>query len=186
MNDSRRNGLVAIVVFVVCVALTTGAVVLTLLGRDANAPAEVRIGVLDTFGQTALLAFPLVGAIIVRRRPANAIGWLFCGLGLLWSVYVLADAWAVYSLYARPDMLPAGRWVAWLANGKGSVAVFATATLTPLLFPTGHLPSRRWRVVVWLTCLALAGQLLVSALAPHELLDYPGVINPAGLDAGSA
>jgi hypothetical protein len=164
------------------VALTAGAIVLTLLARGADAPDDVRIGVADTFGQAALLAFPVVGALIVRRRPTNAIGWLFCGLGVLWSTYVFADAWAVNSLYAHQETFPAGRWIAWFANGKGSIGVFATASLTPLLFPDGRLPSRRWRPVLWLALLGLAGQLLVSALDPKTLLDYPHVRNPVGLD----
>ena len=31
------------------------------------------------------LAFPAVGALIASRLPTNPIGWLFCGMGLLYT-----------------------------------------------------------------------------------------------------
>ena len=31
------------------------------------------------------LVFPAVGALIVSRLPTNPIGWIFCGVGLLYA-----------------------------------------------------------------------------------------------------
>jgi hypothetical protein len=185
----KSHAIVAYSALTACVALTAGAVVLTLLARGADAPADVRIGVVDALAQIALLAFPVVGVIIARQRPDNTIAWLFCGLGLAWSLYVCADAAAVYSLYATQRAWPAARWIAWVANGKGGVIVYVTATLTPLFFPNGQLLSRRWRTIVWLLAGALIVQLLIYALDPGDLVDYPGVRNPLnqhGLSALSA
>jgi hypothetical protein len=30
----------------------------------------------------SFLAFPLVGALIVSRRPENTVGWIFCAFGV--------------------------------------------------------------------------------------------------------
>ena len=32
----------------------------------------------------ATLGMPTIGALIIWRRPGNAIGWLFCALGIAW------------------------------------------------------------------------------------------------------
>lgn len=30
----------------------------------------------------SFLAFPVIGALIVSRRPGNTVGWIFCAIGL--------------------------------------------------------------------------------------------------------
>jgi hypothetical protein len=51
----------------------------------------VLIGVLSA-------AYPTVGALIVSRLPTNTIGWIFCGMGLLYVVQRFARAYADYAL----------------------------------------------------------------------------------------
>jgi len=47
-----------------------------------------------------------------------------------------------------------------------------------LLFPGGRLPSRRWRIVVWLTVLGAAMSALGLAFMPSSLLTHSDVANP--------
>ncbi|HEX5699600.1 MAG TPA: hypothetical protein VFX77_03055, partial [Rubrobacter sp.] len=100
------------------------------------------------------LAYPAVGALIASRLPTNPIGWIFCGLGVIYVTRRFAVAYADHSLL-ETLALPWGKFAAWFSTWIG----FAGPTLVVflmLLFPVGRLPSRRWRIVVWLTILGAA------------------------------
>src|SRR5689334_1619930 len=60
------------------------------------------------------LCFPLVGLIIALRQPKNAIGWLFCSIGLLAAIPMLAIPYAVYALSVNPGALPGGTLMVWI------------------------------------------------------------------------
>ena len=44
------------------------------------------------------LAYPTVGALIASRLPTNPIGWIFCGVGLLYAAQRFTMAYADYAL----------------------------------------------------------------------------------------
>jgi hypothetical protein len=50
-----------------------------------------------------------------------------------------------------------------------------------LLFPVGRLPSRRWRIAVWVTVLGAAMSAIGGAFMPGILLDHSNVANPFGI-----
>jgi hypothetical protein len=52
-----------------------------------------------------------------------------------------------------------------------------------LLFPTGRLPGRRWRPVVWATVVATAAVVVGTAVTPGPVEYYPQFQNPLGLAA---
>jgi hypothetical protein len=101
-------------------------------------------------------ACPTVGAVIVARQPRNRIGWLCCAVGLLVGPAFLAQAYAWYALVYRPGSLPGGLAMAWLGEWPWFIALGLVLTFLLLLFPTGHLVSRRWRVVAWAAAANLA------------------------------
>ena len=127
-----------------------------------------------------VLAFSTVGALIVARRPDNRVGWVLCLAGLSIGATTLASGYAAFSL-AGPSRLPATEWAAWLAYWIWVPGVGPAMTFGLLLFPDGRLPSHRWRVVSWLTVVALATLAFGSAFTPGPLSDYPEVTNPLGL-----
>ena len=97
----------------------------------------------------AFTMFGVVGALILSRDRRNTIGTL-----LLWSSFVTAGSFlsgeiVTYAVARHNDAW----WVAacGLVNGVGWLfGILLTVFLLPLLFPDGHLPSRRWRPLLWL------------------------------------
>src|ERR687893_769464 len=129
------------------------------------------------------LAFPTVGAIIASRRPGNAVGWIFCAIGLCGGAEVFTVEYGIYALVTNPGSLPAGVIATWIGTWVWLPSVTLTITFLLLLFPHGRLLSPRWRPVAWLAAgLTIAGVVLL-ALAPWDLLD-PGVParNPFGIE----
>ena len=117
----------------------------------------------------ALVSFPVVGALVASRRPENAIGWLFCGAGLLFAVATLADGWSTLTSSTAGQEASSGRG-SLLAVPAG--AVRDAAAPVPA-FPGGRPLSRRWRWAVWLAAVAIVAQAAGAALAPGELVDAP-------------
>jgi hypothetical protein len=92
-----------------------------------------------------LLAFATVGALVASRVPGNPVGWLLLGSSLTYTLAGLANGLPV------PTAHPAGYLVAAdLAAQPLYNSGLALGFLTLLVFPTGSLPSRRWRWAGWL------------------------------------
>jgi hypothetical protein len=165
-------------------ALSVAFVLLSVPLYWSTSPSAVLLGVPQIVAVLALaalvLAFSTVGALIVARRPGNAIGWILCAAGLAIGATTLASGYAVFSL-AGPSELPGTEWAAWFAYWIWVLGVGPAMTFGLLLFPDGRLPSRRWRVVGWLAVVALATLAFGSAFTPGPLSDYPEVTNPLGL-----
>src|SRR5918998_695498 len=142
---------------------------------------------LDALLSAALLAFPTVGALVASRRRGNAIGWLFCVVGVLFGVQSAAYGWGVYALFARPGALPGAELAAWLSTWLFVPVLFCIPVYLFLLFPDGRPLSRRWRPVAWLAAAGLLATTLGNALSPGRLEGPPfeTVENPAGLAVGS-
>ena len=161
-----------------CVVLITLALILDFLAEEYSLIESglryypgfaVLTGVLS-------LAYPTVGALIASQLPTNPIGWIFCGLGLLYTAQRCTVAYADYALLEN-FTLPWGESVAWFSTWIG----FTNPTLgvfLMLLFPDGRLPSRRWRIVVWVTILGAAITALGVAFMPGILLTHRSVENP--------
>ena len=115
------------------------------------------------------LVFPAVGAIIASRLPTNPIGWIFCGVGLLYTTQRFAEAYADYALLVN-FAFPGGEFMAWFSRLVDFTGLVLAGVFVMLLFPDGSLPSRRWRIVAWT---AVCGAVLASLYAAF----YPGYLN---------
>jgi hypothetical protein len=85
-----------------------------------------------------------VGALIVARRPGNRVGGLLLAAALGLSSSALAESYASYSV-THPGS-PGAAMVAW-AGTLIEPLTTAAILLLGLLYPTGRLPSPRWRPV---------------------------------------
>lgn len=160
-------------------ALTVLAVATGLLLASLNEPSSARN---TTVVALVILAFSSVGALVASRRPDNPIGWLFLAGASCWMLGELALEYAVYALTTAPGALPAGALAGWFGGWARGVGWLIIVLFSLLLFPTGRLPSPRWRPVLWgavLFCLFFTG---VLWLAPESAdLRLASVPNPLGL-----
>ncbi|HEX7265997.1 MAG TPA: sensor histidine kinase, partial [Streptosporangiaceae bacterium] len=140
---------------------------LVLLPFNAGVMTPARIGTYG-FAVVAIIVYAGVGGLIVARVPGNPIGWLLCLLGLALAASLFVEQYGLRGLATAPGSLPAVRQVAALGASTTLLAA-APLIILVLLFPDGHLPSRRWRPVLWAavaaTVVAGFGQLLQRGLA---------------------
>ena len=131
----------------------------------------------------ASLSVPLVGAAAARAQHRNPVGWMLLVTGVSIPLAVAAYLYA----HAANDggaNLPGAAWAGWLDDWPWTPALALVPVLGLLLFPTGRLPSGRWRPVAVAGIAVLAAQLLNELFAPH-LLDFPDRPNPTGLSGGA-
>jgi hypothetical protein len=121
------------------------ALLLIVLGWSTPLPGaqtpwrDQAVSVVGIFGA------PLLGGLIASRRPNNPYGWVWSIFGLGLSLQLLAGAYASYAL-VEPGSLVAPKTIPHLLNPGGPLALTLGSFLM-LLFPTGRLPSLRWRFV---------------------------------------
>src|SRR5205814_6179248 len=93
------------------------------------------------------------------------IGWIFVAVGVSFAVASLSSEYASYALITRKGAVPLGGFAAWVATWAWPPGIVLTFTFLLLLFPTGALPSRRWRPVAWLAWAAIAVTVIPIAIA---------------------
>src|SRR5215204_3560799 len=117
----------------------------------------------QTVSLLGIVGAPILGGLIASRRPKNPYGWLWLGFGFGLAAQSLAMSYEAYALVVEPGSLAVPRTISHVLELGGQVAL----TLVPLLlllFPTGRLPSRRWRPLAWISTTAGAVLLLLVLL----------------------
>src|SRR5690348_5463032 len=144
------------------------------------------LSLIDIVGILVLLAFATVGALIASRRPENPIGWLFCINTFLWAFGAALLEYVTNAYLTVSASPPAGAvFLGVLAGCMRTVAWFLMITFELLLFPDGHLPSRRWRFLAWLIVGLLSVNSIALLLSPHPYgnidITLPALRNPIGI-----
>jgi hypothetical protein len=104
-----------------------------------------------------IVGAPILGGLIASRRPRNPYGWVWLGFGMGLALQQFAASYAAYAL-VDPGTLVAPLTISRVL-GLGNQVALALAPFLFLLFPTGRLPSRRWRPLAWIS--ALSGAMIV-------------------------
>jgi len=147
-------------VFALATAVAVSSGVLLALGL-VEANSYGRTGDWWQWAPTAL-TFTVVGWLVASRQPRHPIGWLMLAFGTLFASEV---ATLVYSV-GVDDRLTGAVGVSALADWAGWWRILhvdllvVLLALILLLFPDGHLPSSRWRPVLW-SLVAVGGATVV-------------------------
>ena len=175
----RSAAWIAWSVWTLCVALLASAVLLDFFNSSVPTKGFPNF---DLYIGIALLAYPTVGAMVASRRPNSLVGWILCGMGMVFGVSVFAESYAYYALAAGSDSLPRGVYMAWFSGEVlGLPGLFLGSALLVLLFPNGRLLSRSWRAVVWLAVGGSAMTALAFATSPGRTSPYR-ISNPFGIE----
>jgi hypothetical protein len=162
---SRRTA--AWVAWSVCalsLALTAIDFLLIALNVSSNTPAYVFWSELTSLG----VGYSVIGAIIASRLPNHPIGWICCAIGLVAAVDHFAGEYSLYALLAQPHPLLGGKAMLWLQGWFWMLFVGLIVFLL-LLFPTGRLPSRRWRPFVWVSVAVISGGVIWSSIISPDV-----------------
>jgi len=133
------------------------------------------------FDNTTIVITVTVGAIVASRRPENPVGWLLCLSGVAVSISHFGSQYAIYTLLAQPDSLPAGEAFAWIETWILPILI-GLGVFTFLLFPTGRLPSRRWRWLGWLTMAFVFVGAISGAFTSGPVDGLGPLQNPLGIE----
>ena len=159
MPVASRSTLAAGAMAALAVALGAGAVAFLLVPVRPGVPGP-NVSVFQAVSNAAfLMVTPILGAFVVHRRPGNVIGWLFIHLSLWLGLGFFVDGVA---RHAPP--VPLVGVIAAAGSSLGSFGFVALVMLVEL-FPTGRLPSARWRVLPALAILGGTLQFLIGIVA---------------------
>ncbi|MBA3362246.1 MAG: hypothetical protein H0T94_12415 [Acidimicrobiia bacterium] len=118
-----------------------------------------------------------LGAVILLRRPRHSIGMILLVGGAMWFVQALLGELSVAASVFDWTGSSVTAWAANLIRQPGFLLSFA---LIFLLYPTGT-PLGTWgRILIRLAVVGAVLFVLLLALAPGPLEDFPAQLNPFG------
>jgi hypothetical protein len=171
--DRRAAGISAWVAAAVVVSAVAG-VALTVVARAAFKGNDL---VFNLIALASAVAYATLGTLVVRRA-GSLIGWVMLAESAGLAFMTLASTYCLLGVTTFPGDLPAARQAGTLAETAFTLVAFPLAAMIAL-FPTGTLPSRRWR-------LAAAAGLAVAALGIIGLILRPRLVQipaPGGVSA---
>ena len=167
------------------------------MSRAGSEPAPARDRPLGRLGQTSLVALLIlgtglalpnpvgllyflshatVGAVLVARRPGNVVSWLLLVIGFMYiptsATFDVDAAALVAGTASTRDFL-----LSWL-GAWGNLVVFFGYVALSILYPSGHLPSGRWRrpaIAFLVFCVAF---LAVAATLPEYAVLLDSSVTP--------
>ena len=170
---------------IVTVAVVLHAGALAILARSAQPTGTFEIVTPTTVGaQIAIglgfLVFPIVGAVIVSRRPRHPIGWLFAAAGVALALANFTSSYSYHALDTNPGSLPGGAGMGVIGDALWVPDLASASVFLFLLFPSGRLTGRWERITARLGVFAVVVAFL-GGLTEPTLYAAPTVSNPLPL-----
>jgi hypothetical protein len=127
----------------------------TVLGVSAAALAVVSlaISIADHKASNAGLilvpttTFAVVGVVVARRQPANALGWLLILASLFENMFAFSAAYVTFDHWLGHSLNWSSYAALWFENSFWDFGLIVGLPAL-LLFPDGVVPSRRWRATL--------------------------------------
>jgi hypothetical protein len=120
----------------------------------------------------AFTTFLVVGFVLATKRPSQPIGWLFISGSVIYLIGDVAGSLVEDPGFPEwPGSLLAGTAL-WVKSWYFPPALVLLVPLPSLLFPTGKLPTHRWRVVAVMAITGAALAAIPRALAGVMCVDY--------------
>jgi signal transduction histidine kinase len=124
-------------------------------------------GVTNFLFPFSLVASMGLGALIAIRRPHHPVGWLLLASATAFMVdQGLIQNFVIYAIHVRNRSIPGGDLVGSIESMMWVPGIAPIAIFLPLVFPTGTLLSRRWRLVLWIAIVAMISAFVGNGLSP--------------------
>ena len=149
---------------VLSLVLLAASLALIVLGWPTQLSREWTPWRIQALSLVGVIGAPVLGGLIASRRPDNPYGWLWLGFGLGLALQQLAKTYATYAAAVESGSLLAAPHTISHLLGLGGPLALALAPFLLMLFPTGRLPSRRWRPVAWISALSGAVLLVLNLI----------------------
>ena len=153
-----------------------------LLERRAGLPSEHPVE--DVVFIVGSGAFVIVGALLVSKRPTNLIGWIMATIALMGVIFPIGATYAAFVMTTRAQPNTLAVFGAWTQAWYWGLLLALVFVYLPLLFPDGHLPSRRWLPVAIIPGIGTLGAVVLGALTEtlHDSTAGYRIDNPIGID----
>ena len=86
--------------------------------------------------------FAAMGALLIAKRPRNAVGWILAGAALLIGLAPTGDFYAAWVMTTRGEPNALAVLGAWVQSWYWLLLLWLVFAVLPLVFPDGRLPSR--------------------------------------------
>ncbi len=127
--------------------------------------AGLALSLSDPFTVLFYVSNTAVGAMLVLRRPRNAIGWLLLATGVGFIGTTRELTFPAGPLVDGSAPLDEFLWV-WVSAWSGYATFTSLVTLT-ILYPSGRFPSGRWRPPAIASVIIGAAVTAIAAAAPE-------------------
>ncbi|MFZ0322546.1 MAG: hypothetical protein WAN48_00260 [Actinomycetes bacterium] len=174
--SQRASSTLAWALWVLGAALALASIALVSGTSVSVRPVALTAAVSQGFG---VLALGLVGLVLAARRPQNSLGWVYL---LIWDLLLVGATASAFAHWAADQAQPpAGTVLAtWVMNWAWAPPFAILLTFPFLLYPTGHLPSRRWRPFAWSAGVVIALWSVSFAFEDEDFANTTGahILNP--------